>query len=121
VRLAAEARSDPWSRLEAACEAHLAALLDDSAYAKVVTSVDPRSVPELTHILIAQRDAYEGMFAGFIDALPLPPRTQRAALRLMLLGALNWAPTWYQPDGGQSPRSLARVFVRLLKAPLAPG
>jgi AcrR family transcriptional regulator len=121
VRLAAEARSDPWSRLEAACEAHLAALLDDSAYAKVVTSVDPRSVPELTHILIAQRDAYERMFAGFIDALPLPPRTQRAALRLMLLGALNWAPTWYQPDGGQSPRSLARVFVRLLKAPLAPG
>jgi AcrR family transcriptional regulator len=121
VRLAAEARSDPWSRLEAACEAHLAALLDDSAYAKVVTSVDPRSVPELTHILIAQRDAYEGMFAGFIDALPLPPRTQRAALRLMLLGALNWAPTWYQPDWGQSPRSLARVFVRLLKAPLAPG
>lgn len=121
VRVAADRRSDPWSRLEAACEAHLEALLDDSAYAKVVTSVDPRSVPELTQVLTAQRDAYEQMFAGFIDALPLPPRTPRAALRLMLLGALNWAPTWYRADGGQSPRSLARAFVRLLKGPLAPG
>ena len=120
VRVAADRRSDPWSRLEAACEAHLDALLDDSAYAKVVTSVDPRSVPELTGVLTAQRDAYEQMFAGFIDALPLPPRTPRAALRLMLLGALNWAPTWYRADGGQSPRSLARAFVRLLKGPLAP-
>lgn len=120
VRVAAHRRSDPWSRLEAACEAHLEALLDDSAYAKVVTSVDPRSVPELTRVLIAQRDEYERMFAEFIDALPLPPRTQRAALRLMLLGALNWAPTWYRPDGGQSPRTLARAFVRLLRGPLAP-
>jgi len=121
VRAAADRRTDPWSRLEAACEAHLEALLDDSAYAKVVISVDPRSVPELTRVLIAQRDAYEQMFAGFIDALPLAPRTQGTALRLMLLGALNWSPTWYRPDGGQSPRSLARAFVRLLKSPLAPG
>jgi AcrR family transcriptional regulator len=71
-------------------------------------------------VLIAQRDEYERMFAEFIDALPLPPRTQRAALRLMLLGALNWAPTWYRPDGGQSPRTLARAFVRLLRGSLAP-
>lgn len=121
VRTAAERRSGPWDRLEAACEAHLESLLDHSAYAKVVTSVGPHSVPELAETLIAQRDAYEQLFAGFIDALPLPPRTPRAALRLMLLGALNWVPTWYRPEGSQSPRSLARSFVRLLKAPLQPA
>lgn len=120
VRTAADRRSDPWDRLEAACEAHLESLLDHSAYAKVVTSVGPDSVPELASTLIAQRDAYEQLFAGFIDALPLPPRTPRAALRLMLLGALNWVPTWYRNDGAQSPRSLARTYVRLLKAPLQP-
>lgn len=83
-------------------------------------SVDPHSVPELADALIVERDGYERMFAGFIDALPLPPRTQRAVLRLMLLGALNAVPGWYRPDGGQSPRSLARSFVRLPKSPLAP-
>lgn len=120
VRAAAERHVDPWQRLEAACEAHLESLLDRSAYAKVVISVDPHSVPELADALIAERDGYERMFAGFIDALPLPPRTPRAALRLMLLGALNAVPGWYRPDGGQSPRGLARTFVRLLKSPLAP-
>jgi AcrR family transcriptional regulator len=119
VPMAADRRSDPCSRLEAACEAHLESLFDHSADAKVVTSVDPRSVPELASTFIAQRDAYEQMFAGFIDALPLPPRTQRATLRLMLLGARNWVPTWYRPDGAQSPRSLARAIVRLLKTPLS--
>lgn len=118
VRKAADRRSDPWDRLEAACEAHLESLLDHSAYAKVVTSVGPHTVPELADKLIAQRDAYEQLFAGLIDALPLPPRTSRAALRLMLLGALNWVPTWYRPDGSQSLRSLARGFVRLLRTPL---
>jgi AcrR family transcriptional regulator len=118
VHAAADRRTDPWERLEAACEAHLESLLDHSAYAKVVTSVGPHTVPELAGALIAQRDAYEQLFAGLIDALPLPPRTSRATLRLMLLGALNWVPTWYRPDGPQSPRSLARAFVRLLKTPL---
>lgn len=121
VRAAADRHDDPWDRLEAACVAHLEALLDSSAYAKVVTSVDPQSVPEMAGTLIALRDAYEQMFIALIDALPLPPRTPRGPLRLLLLGALNWSPTWYRPDGGQSPRSLARSFVKLLKAPLQPG
>jgi hypothetical protein len=36
----------------------------------------------------------------------------------MLLGALNWAQTWYRP-GRYSPRSIARHFVALLRAPVA--
>lgn len=121
VRAAAERHDDPWDRLEAACVAHLEALLDSGAYAKVVISVDPQSVPELASTLIALRDGYEQMFTALIDALPLPPRTPRGAMRLMLLGALNWSPTWYRADGAQSPRSLARSYVKLLKAPLQPG
>lgn len=115
VSAAAARHTDPWDRLEAACAAHLEALLDRSAFASVVVSVKPESVPALAGPMVALRDGYERMFAELVEALPLPPRTSRRALRLMLLGALNWTPTWYKADGGQSPGRLARSFVRLLR------
>ena len=118
VTSAAARHSDPWDRLEAACAAHLESLLDSSAYAKVVTSVGPESVPALAPAMVALRDGYERLFAELVAALPLPPRTPRRTLRLMLMGALNWAPTWYRAGGGRSPRRLAREFVQLLKAQL---
>ena len=58
-------------------------------------------------------------FSQAIQDLPLPPRTDRRALRLMLLGALNWSQTWYRP-GKDSPQALARRFVRLLRDPMEP-
>ncbi len=125
VDTAAARHDEPWARLEAACAAHLQALLDRSAYAQVVTRVGPASVPALAAELVALRDAYEQRFAALVDALPLPPRAPRATLRLLLLGALNWTPTWYRDGAGQSPAMLARRFVRLLAdaqrlAPTAP-
>ncbi len=110
--------TDPWDRLEAACAAHLEALLDRSAYALVVTSVTPDSVPALAATLVSLRDGYEALFVDLIADLPLPARTARRTLRLLLLGALNWTPNWYRPDGRRTPRRLAREFVQLLKAPL---
>ena len=65
----------------------------------------------------ALRDEYEHAFSRAIQDLPLPPRTDRRALRLMLLGALNWSQTWYR-SGKDSPQVLARRFVRLLRDPL---
>jgi AcrR family transcriptional regulator len=109
--------TDPWERLEAACTAHLETLLDRSAYAKVVVSVSPADAPAVADTLTRLRDGYEQRFVALVDALPLPAGQGRAArgmLRLMLLGALNWAPTWYRP-GGQSPRRIARGFVALLQ------
>ncbi len=118
VETAAAGETDPWDRLEAACAAHLEAVLDRSAFANVVISVSPSSVPALTPTLVALRDGYERLFIEMIAALPLPPRTSRRTLRLMLLGALNWAPTWYRAQGAQSPGRLARAFVRLLRSNL---
>jgi AcrR family transcriptional regulator len=106
--------TDPWGRLEAACVAHLEAILRDDDYARVVVRIRPGDVPAAAQSLIAQRDRYESLWTPLIDALPLPPRTDRRALRLMLLGALNGSQTWYRPDGPASPRQLARRFVALL-------
>ena len=109
---------DAWERLEAAAAAHLEALVDCSAYAKVVVSVQPSDVPAVARELVALRDGYESRFRDLIGALPLPPRTPRATLRMLLMGALNWAPTWYREDGA-SPRRIAHDYVRLLRNDLS--
>jgi hypothetical protein len=33
----------------------------------------------------------------------------------MLLGALNWSQTWYRTGGSQTPRTIARHFITLLR------
>ena len=104
----------PWERLERACTAHLEALLSGSDYAQVVVRVRPDDVPEVASELTALRDAYERTFGQAILSLPLPRPTDRRALKLMLLGALNWSQTWYRP-GRDSPAVVARRFLRLLR------
>ena len=122
VAAAVAQQRDPWVRLEAACAAHLESLLEPSAYSKVVISVQPADVPPVARALIALRDGYEQQFVALIAALPLPRtmggKRARTTLRLLLLGALNWAPVWYR-TGGATPRKIARDMIQLLKAKLA--
>jgi len=61
------------------------------------------------------RAEHEKVFKELIAALPLPVGTDRKTLRLLLLGALNWARLWFDPAGRETPKSLARKFVKLLK------
>ena len=107
--------TDPWQRLEAACIAHLEAILRDDDYAQVVIRVRPSDAPVALQNLIDLRNRYEQLFTNLIKALPLKRGTDRRALRLMLLGALNWSQTWYRPSGQLKPRALARKFVTLLR------
>lgn len=110
---------DPWTRLEAVCTAHLAELLGDSDYAQVVIRVQPADAPDASARLVALRDDYEQLFARALVGLPLRNRADRRALKLMLLGSLNYAQTWWRP-GGDSPQVIARQFVRLLRHQLEP-
>jgi len=118
VRAAIEGKREPWQRLEAACVAHLEAILQDDDFAQVVIRVRPADVPAANKRLIALRDEYEAQFAQLVQELPLPRGTDRRTLRLMLLGALNWSQTWYR-RGRDSPKTIARRFVALLQSPLA--
>jgi TetR/AcrR family transcriptional regulator, cholesterol catabolism regulator len=114
VETALAREGDPWERLERACTAHLETLLSGSDYAQVVVRVRPDDVPEVAQELTALRDGYERTFAQSIQSLPLSRPTDRRALKLMLLGALNWSQTWYRP-GRDSPAVVARRFLRLLR------
>jgi AcrR family transcriptional regulator len=115
VQAAVARHGEPWRCLEAACVAHLEAILRDDDYARVVVRVRPADVPAAAGRLIDERNRYESIWIALIEDLPLPRRADRAALRLMLLGALNWAPNWYRADGGASPRTLARRFIAMLQ------
>ncbi|HYM48607.1 MAG TPA: TetR/AcrR family transcriptional regulator [Burkholderiaceae bacterium] len=115
VRIAIAKESEPWARLQAGCAAHLETVLRRSDYAQVLIRVLPDDVPPAAAPLARLRDEYEKQFANLIAALPLSNGADRKALRLMLLGALNWSRIWFDPDARETPRSLARKFVNFLK------
>jgi AcrR family transcriptional regulator len=117
VARAVDGRKDPWERLEAACIGHLEALLEQSDYAQVVIRVRPSDAPSVESDLVKMRDEYEKAFNDLIAVLPLERGVDRRSLKLMLMGALNWSQTWYQP-GGTAPAAIAKRFVALLKQPL---
>ncbi len=115
VRAAIAKESEPWIRLRAACTAHLETVLRRSDYAQVLIRVLPSDVAPAATRLAKLRDEYEKQFAALIGALPLAHGADRKALRLMLIGALNWSRFWFAPGGRETPRSLARKFVGFLK------
>lgn len=120
VDAAVAAETEPWARLRAACVAHLDTLLSGGDYAKVVIRVLPQDGGAVAPQLVALRDGYEQRFVELVDALDLPADADRRALRLLLIGGLNWAQTWYRP-GGQPPRAIAESFLAMLREPLATG
>ena len=116
VKAAIDNRNEPWDRLEAACVAHLEALLEGGDYAQVVIRVRPGDVASVAPQLVDLRDGYERLFVDLVAALPVRRGTDRRSLRLMLLGALNWSQTWYR-SGHDDPHAIARHFVGLLRTP----
>ncbi len=115
VQIAVAQRANPWERLEMACIAHLDAILNDNDYAQVVVRVRPSDIPVACQGLVELRNQYDDFIASLIKALPLKPGTDRGVFHLMLMGALNWSPIWFSPDGRLTPRAIARNFVEFLR------
>ena len=105
---------DAWDRLEAAAVAHLRLLLTGGALAAVVVD-GPNQPGAAREELVRQRDRYEALFRRLIDALPLPPGVRPGPFRLALLGALNWALTWFRQDG-DPPEVVARSLFAVFRA-----
>jgi AcrR family transcriptional regulator len=115
VDAAIQSAEEPWERLEAACAAHLKALLDNTSFARVVVRVIPADVPEAARDLERLRNGYEARFRALIGALDLAPGIDRTLLRLQLLGALNTTLAWYKRGGiRRAPREIAKHFVAAL-------
>ena len=115
VEKAIEPLTDPWQRLEAACVAHLEALLmRESPAATVLADWSANYSESMRAALVAQRDRYEKVFLKLTDAVELPQGVKKRYFRLGLLGALNGALMWYQP-GGDSPSTVAKQLFSLFR------
>ena len=113
---AVPAALEPWQRLEAAAQAHLAALLDNAGFARVIVRVIPTDVPEATQDLRRLRNGYEARFRQLIEALDLAPGVDRSLLRLQLLGSLNATQAWYRRGTARtSTQDIARQFVAAVR------
>lgn len=115
VDKAAAGRATAWDRLTAAVEAHLEAILDTSAYARVVIRILPDDVPEIAPDLTRLRDRYEERFRALFDQVSLPDGFAPGLARLFVLGALNWTPVWHRP-GGTPIAEIARQLLAPLRA-----
>lgn len=119
VEQAAASRRDPWDRLEAALVAHLEMLLGTSNLVAIVAPDAPAELGEAGRRLVEQRDAYERVFRDLVAALALPDGIDRGVFRLLLLGAVNWAPKWFRDgDGRLTPAAIARQLVAMLRDPM---
>lgn len=111
---------EPWARLEAACAAHLECLLADDPLARLLP-LDLRPLPaDLRRRLVAERDRYERRFVAVVKAVGMAKGGEERLARMMLLGALNWTPTWYRRDG-EPPRRIAQTYVRMLRESIGSG
>jgi AcrR family transcriptional regulator len=114
VEAAVVRHSEPWIRLEAACAAHLEALLESSDYPQVVVRILPQDVPKAAKRMIELRDQYEARFARLIADLKLAKGVQAHYFRLVLLAALNTTQNWFKRDG-ESAKQIAHHIVQLLR------
>ncbi len=117
VDVAVANAAEPWKRLEAACAAHLRALIAHRDYSQAMIRTRPQEAGAFAGRIRELRQDYEMRFRRLIEDLPLPPDVDRHYLRLLLFGALNWSQVWYH-SGGDSPEVVARHFVGILRRPL---
>ncbi len=114
VDAALEGKVDPWDRLEAALGGHLTAILEASAYARVLLSVLPSDVPEAAARLRDARDRHEDRFRELVADLDGDLGVDPALFRLFMLGAANHAKVWFHP-GSRRPVDIAAELVRVLR------
>ena len=113
VEAAVARHSQPWDRLEAAAATHLRLLLTEGTLAAVVVERPKQTSAEL----VLQRNRYEAMFRRLVADITLPEHVHPGSFRLALLGALNWALTWFRPDG-DPPEIVARDLFAVFRANL---
>lgn len=105
-------------RLAAALRAHLKFQLVESDYARAAVRSIGQYPEDMWSRVNAKFRAYgkffDGLIAAAMKAGELNPGVDRSALRMLILGAANWAPEWYRREGTSSVEQIGDLLVRLL-------
>lgn len=106
--------ASPRERMQAAIKAHLLSSLERSAYTSAsirAFAFLPAAVQEDCRV---ERRRYEEIWRGLVTEAAaaglLAPGVSQDAVRLLLLGAVNWAGEWYRPER-MSIDEIARDFA----------
>lgn len=114
IHTAVSQHAGGWDRLEAAAVAHMGILVGGGTLAVIIA--DGPNLPESARAaLVRERHRYEAVFRDLVSGVDLPPGVRASSFRLALLGALNWALTWYRPDG-DPPETVARDLFAVFRA-----
>lgn len=116
-------RANPIDRIEAAFRGHLGYLLRESDFA-VATLRMLHQTPDGVRMRHLRKQRAFGRFysALFEDAQRaglIRPEFHLGALRMLLLGALNWSPEWFDPNG-LSPDQLVGQLSAMMRHGVMP-
>lgn len=109
--------ANPMERIEAAFRGHLQYLLEESDYA-VATLRMLHQTPDGVRMRHLRKQRafgrfYAGLFKDAQEAGFIRPEFDLSVLRMLLLGALNWSPEWFDPSG-LSPQALVHQLTDMM-------
>jgi TetR/AcrR family transcriptional regulator len=113
VRSAVLQSSAPDEQLRLVFRRYIEGMTDQLAGA-VVLLYEGALSPALHRTILAQRDEYEGLLRRIIEdgtARGIFVPCDAKLIGFAILGALNWIPRWYDPNGPVSPKDIATTFA----------
>jgi AcrR family transcriptional regulator len=105
-------------KIMAAVGAHLEAVLRDSKYAAAAIRNAAQLPPEIRDVQLLDQRRYGAVWRTLIDEAvasgEVDPALDPRAARMLVIGALNWAPEWWHPDRGTVAETVAtaKLLVR---------
>ena len=115
--------ANPLQKIGAAFSGHLAYTLEEADFA-VATLRMLHQVPDAVRIRHLRKQRAYGRFYAklFTEAKAqglIRDEFNLSALRMLLLGALNWSPEWYDPSG-LSPDQLVHQLTAMMESGVMP-
>lgn len=110
--------SAPLERLCAALRAHLKFQLVESDYARAVARSTGQCPADMWKRINARFRLYGKFFDDLIqdamEAGTLDRKVNRSALRMLIIGAANYTPEWYQRTGPLGVEQISDLLIRLM-------
>lgn len=96
--------SSPMDRITTAVRAHLEIVLRDSEYASAAIRHAAQLPPGIRDVQLRDQRRYGTLWRGLVDSAreagEVDPDLDAQAARMLVMGALNWAPEWWRPERG---------------------
>jgi AcrR family transcriptional regulator len=114
--------ADHLTRLRTAIETHLLMVLEVEDYASATIKLIGQVPPDVRERQLGAQRAYGAMWRVLLDeaqaAGAIRSDVDLSAIRMAIMGALNWVTDWYRP-GKKSPRKIAADIASVMLNGLA--